>query len=92
MSIKDYPAQPGRHGYVVLKSAKPDHYVLVKDCPFCGKDSRVQVPGPGLWAWEHGAFAQVAFPTLTAEQREQVITGTHPECWNKYLGDEDEQD
>lgn len=91
MRLKDHPSQPGRFGYVVLKSARPDQYTLVRDCPFCHEDSRVQVPAQGLWDWEHGAFAQIAFPTLTADKREQVMTGTHGECWDKYMSDPEEE-
>jgi hypothetical protein len=91
MSVKDYPAQPGRFGYVVLKAVKPDEYVIVRDCMFCGQESRVKVPAQGLWDWEHGKFIQTAMPNLSADEREQVITGTHPACWDEHMKDPDEE-
>lgn len=104
MSVKDYPAQAGRSGYVVQRAmdetkidpvtGRPvvdyQRYVVVRDCMFCGKESRITVPGQGLWAWEHGTFAQDAFPDLTPAEREMVMTGTHPECWDAMIPDDDE--
>ena len=93
MSVKDYPSQEaaGRHGYVVHSRRDLDTYLLIRDCPFCGQETRTIVPSQELWDWEHGAFAQVAFPTLTADEREQVMTGTHGECWDKYMKDPEEE-
>lgn len=89
MAVRDYPAQPGRSGYVVLKSSRAETYVVVRDCPMCGQEARTVVPGQGLWDYEHGALAQVAFGGLSPEQREQVMTGIHPGCWEA-MGLEDE--
>lgn len=37
-----------------------------------------------------GVFVQDALPMLTAAQREQVKTGTHPACWdNMFSGFEE---
>lgn len=75
--------QPGRDRYFVTKGATPDTYTIHRRCPFCGELSHVTVPGPGLWAWEHGEFVQRAFPTLSASEREQVLTGSHGTCWDR---------
>lgn len=32
---------------------------------------------------------QVAFSTLSAEDRELIITGTHPACWDRVFGEDD---
>ena len=95
MSLKDYPSQEnaGRHGYVVHSIPEDmGHYTLIRDCPFCGKESRVVVPAQGLWDWEHGAFVQIAFPTLNADEREQVMTGTHGPCWDAAIPEEDDDE
>jgi len=91
MSVKDYPSQEayGRHGYVVLNAADAGFYIIVKDCPFCGLEARTVVPGQGLWDWEHGAFVQTAFPMLDADEREQVMSGTHGECWDAAFPEDD---
>lgn len=82
--------QPGRHGYFVTKGVQMDTYTIHRRCPLCGLLAHVTVPGPGLWAWEHGDFVQVAFPSLTPDEREMVMTGTHPACWDAMMGDEDD--
>jgi hypothetical protein len=43
----------------------------------------------GVTKWEDGALIQVAFPTLTAEQREFVKTGITPEMWTKIFGEDE---
>lgn len=36
------------------------------------------------WArWKGGELIQRVFPDLTPEQREMIISGTCPICWNK---------
>jgi hypothetical protein len=37
-----------------------------------------------------GAHVQDAFPKMSASLREQIITGTHPECWDQMMPKEDE--
>lgn len=60
----------------------------------CGKIGMVNVDENELFAYLRGELAQDAFPTLTRELREQIISGTHPECWTQLFGepepDEDE--
>ena len=47
------------------------------------------------WDWKDGAFVQDAFPYLSAEVREMLISGICPSCWNNMFGggfiDEDEE-
>lgn len=80
--------QPGRVGYFVTKGVQPDTYTIHRRCTFCGTLSHTSVPGPGLWAWEHGEFVQNAFPDLDPGQREQIMTGTHSGCWDDMMGEE----
>lgn len=40
----------------------------------------------GARDYRNGAFVQDAFPNLNIGQREQIISGTHPECWIKLFG------
>lgn len=66
---------------------------VTKDCPHCKK-------GGMLTIWEHdmerylnGANAQDAFPDLIAPIREQIISGTHPKCWDEmFEGWDDDQE
>ena len=52
-------------------------------CPMCHKKSQLQVPLQGLEAWRRGELIQRALPELTADEREMLMTGTHPDCWDK---------
>jgi hypothetical protein len=94
MSVRDYPVQPNRFGYVVVNddNAGPDHYLLIRDCPFCKEEARVMVPAQGLWDWEHGALIQRAMPDLTSDEREMVMTGTHKACWDEFMKDDEDED
>lgn len=54
-------------------------------CLHCGQDGFIEMPendyNQGMIAYKEGSFVQQAFPNLCADQREQIISGTHPECW-----------
>lgn len=100
MRLTDFPSQ-GRPGYVVVNPSmvedrglsvvlNHDEYLIVRDCPLCGQGCSTVVPSQGLWDWEHGKFVQEAFPNLSADDREQVMTGTHPWCWDRYMSDPEE--
>lgn len=39
--------------------------------------------------WRNGALIQDAFPALTSEQREFVLTGLTPQEWAELFGDEE---
>lgn len=61
-----------------------------KPCVVCGKTSRVTVPLAGYIAWRHhGEFVQNAFPEMSADNRELLISGTHPACWAELFNEED---
>jgi hypothetical protein len=38
------------------------------------------------WDWQDGALAQDAFPYLSADDRELLISGICPTCWEKSFG------
>lgn len=72
---------------------------LITECPFCGRTNEIQVNETDYWDWEDGALAQVAFPYLSADEREMLISGICPSCWDSMFGypsneeeDEDEVD
>jgi hypothetical protein len=78
--------QAGRADYRIDHEADPSTYLLSRNCPLCGRKSRVVIPAQGLWDWEHGKFAQDAFPALSADDRELVISGIHAQCWEDLMG------
>lgn len=57
-------------------------------CIICGNTSVLMLDSEGLEQFKRGVFVQKAFPKLNPSEREHVLTGTHPACWNKVMGDE----
>ena len=55
-------------------------------CPFCGEEFSVQVNSADYDAWKDGVPAQVAFPYLSADERELLISGICPACWAEMFG------
>ena len=56
--------------------------VVTTVCPFCGETHDVFVRESDYHAWQDGEFAQNAFPYLSANEREMLITGICPDCWD----------
>jgi len=50
-------------------------------CVMCDKGGFVEVSSEGYMARKRGAFVQEAFFDLDVSLREQIISGTHPKCW-----------
>lgn len=55
-------------------------------CSWCGDIGEVEVPTAGFFARQVGAPIQDCFPDLDKALREQIISGTHPECWREMFG------
>lgn len=64
---------------------------VVTYCPFCGKAHEVEVNEIDYLDWEDGELAQNAFPYLSADDREMLISGICPDCWNSMFGQEEEE-
>ena len=65
-------------------------YTIETYCPFCGKPHTVNVHAADWHAFEDGALVQDAFPYLSANERELLISGICPTCWNSMFGDDEE--
>jgi hypothetical protein len=52
-------------------------------CSVCGESTTVLTDPNGFIRWSEGELVQNAFPELSKEDREILISGTHSECWNK---------
>ncbi len=65
--------------------------VTTRPCFHCGREGEVAVSIAGLAIFNSGRPAQEAFPELDKTIREQLISGTHPKCWDDMFAfDEDE--
>lgn len=58
-------------------------------CPFCGKVTEIQIDAEGYNRWKSGTLIQTAFPQMSTDDRELLITGICPPCWNSIFGEED---
>jgi hypothetical protein len=61
------------------------------ECQVCHQTGFVIAPEEGVKLWQEGAFIQDALPGLTANEREQMVSGLHPRCWDTLFpeGEED---
>jgi len=59
--------------------------VTTPTCCECGRASSLRLPRVGYELWRAGLFIQNALPTLTAGEREMLMTGTHPNCWDQLM-------
>ena len=50
-------------------------------CPFCRAEHEVCVKVKDFEAWKNGELVQNAFPYLSPDTRELLITGICPDCW-----------
>lgn len=50
-------------------------------CFMCNKEGFVEVSSEGYMARKKGSLIQDAFPDLDKSLREQIVSGTHPKCW-----------
>jgi len=67
--------------------------VQTKRCYHCKEQGYIIMPQQdylvGKKAYDSGAFVQDAFPNLSIEHREQIISGTHPKCWNELFAEKE---
>lgn len=61
---------------------------VITRCPFCGHANEVEVNEIDYLDWQDGTLAQDAFPYLSANEREMLISGICPTCWDGMFGNE----
>ena len=57
--------------------------VVAVPCRRCQKVTDLQVDLEKFVAWQQGELIQEAFPELDADQRELLISGICPKCWDE---------
>lgn len=60
-------------------------------CPFCGSTNFISVYDADYIDWQNGALVQDAFPYLDADDREMLISGICPSCWEAMFPDEEDE-
>jgi predicted RNA-binding Zn-ribbon protein involved in translation (DUF1610 family) len=58
-------------------------------CPKCGKTAFFEVTEEELKKRNQGELIQVAFPKMSADDRERFVSGYCPPCWDEIFGDEE---
>lgn len=67
------------------------HTIKIEEtCWKCLSSSTVEVQTSDLAAWQHGELAQNAFPYLSVNERELLISGTCGECFDEMFPEEEE--
>lgn len=67
--------------YEVRRQEHSMEYSVTRPCFSCPESTTAEVHPQSLWDYEHGSFAQVAFPYLSVELREAVfISGMCVAC------------
>lgn len=59
--------------------------LIKKISPFTGKINEMDLPVTEnqIRLWQEGVFAQHAFPNLTPDEREFIMTGITPKEWDE---------
>ena len=63
--------------------------VTSPECVLCHTPSVFTLGLSDIDKYRNGALIQDAFPYLSKDERETMISGTHAECWNKLFPEED---
>ena len=66
--------------------------VKTKPCCVCDQYEVWSLDRQAVESWQSGEYIQKAFPNMSAEDREILISGTHPACWNKLFPEEEGDD
>ena len=69
-----------------------DSVIVTIVCPICGNEHTVEVSEHALYQWQNGACIQNAMPTLSATEREQLISHICPSCQASIFGEDDTED
>jgi len=62
---------------------------IVTECPFCGCVNFINVSDNEYREWQNGELVQKAFPKLSAGEREMLISGICPDCWDNMFREEE---
>lgn len=65
---------------------------VITRCPFCGRGNEVEVNEIDYLDWDDGVHVQDAFPYLSAGEREMLVSGICPDCWDKMFGQMEDED
>jgi hypothetical protein len=76
--------------FIIHKFEPNNEWVTIEVVDMLGNTHLMDVKMIDLAAYEDGALIQSAFPYLTSEQRELMLTGLTDDMWGEMFGDEEE--
>lgn len=63
--------------------------VRTQTCSVCGEYEMWSLDRAAVTRWREGENIQKVFPDMSAGDREVLISGTHPACWDQLFGEEE---
>lgn len=57
--------------------------IITTTCPMCGDTEDIYTPSKCFIAWKDGMLIQKAMPFLDTDDRERLMSGICPVCFNK---------
>ena len=54
-----------------------------RKCILCNEASFIMLDDTKCLRWQGGERVQVVWPEMPPDERELLITGTHPQCWDE---------
>jgi hypothetical protein len=66
--------------------------VKTKTCVVCDQYEIWSLDRQAVESWQEGELIQNAFPDMSMSDRELLISGTHPACWDKLFPGEEEEE
>lgn len=61
------------------------------ECPECADVKTINVNFDQFGDWQSGKLIQSVFPELSEDDRERMISGICPKCWELYETDIDDE-
>ena len=59
-----------------------------KQCVVCGQHAVIELDPIRIMRWKAGDHVQDVWPEQSAEWREMLVSGIHPQCWAELFGDD----
>ena len=67
-------------------------FYVTPQCVVCHQHGHMLLDETKLNRWKAGEFVQDVWPDMSADDREMLISGTHPACWTELFGGEDDDE
>ena len=61
---------------------------ITTTCPVCGDTEDIYTPSKNYIAWKDGMLIQNAMPCLSSNDRERLMSGICPACFDKMFGED----